>query len=169
VWESRTKKLNTCPTKPNNQNRLRAVPEAGLARLTSLASLRLSDNALTTDGLPWGALGALQGLTALSLDGNALERLPAALGGCTALVRLAAGRNRLALIEPGALGPLSALRELRLESNALPALPDDVGGCTALEELDASANALAALPASMTALAQLHTCRLDDNRCARRL
>jgi Leucine-rich repeat (LRR) protein len=102
---------------------------ASVGLLSSLASLRLADNRLEEGGVPWDALAQLRGLTLLTLDRNALTRLPHALGGCSGLVRLSASGNALAAVEEGALTGLAALRELDLAENALTALPADIGGC----------------------------------------
>jgi internalin A len=103
-----------------------ALP-AAIGLVTSLASLRLSDNRLEDAGLPWGALGQLRGLTLLSLDRNALTALPDGLSRCSGLVRLSAAGNRIAAIADGALAGLGALQELAVADNCLTALPSTIG------------------------------------------
>lgn len=146
-----------------SQNCLTAIP-ADVSRLASLGSLRLSENALRDEGLPWEALAGLRGLTLLALDGNELTRLPAALGGCSALVRLSAAGNRIVSVDEAALAGLPALREVDVSRNALAALPESVGCCSALEDLAAGDNRLAAIPRGVTRLGRLQNLRMDNNR-----
>jgi Leucine-rich repeat (LRR) protein len=115
---------NPHPRRP--QNRLTAVPPS-ISQLVSLASLRLSDNQLQDGGVPWAALGQLQGLTLLTLDRNRLTVLPEALSACSGLVRLSAVGNDIAAVEGGALAALGALRELDLSENRLAALAGSIG------------------------------------------
>lgn len=100
-----------------------------ISRLTSLATLRLADNALSDAGLPWASLAALSGLTLLSLERNALTALPAALAGCSGLVKLSVAGNAITAVEEGALAGLGSLAELDLSDNALGALPESLGAC----------------------------------------
>ncbi|GBF94546.1 hypothetical protein Rsub_06661 [Raphidocelis subcapitata] len=146
-----------------SQNRLTAVPSS-IGRLSSLASLRLADNRLGDGGVPWDALAQLRGLTLLTLDRNALTRLPVGLSGCSGLVRLSASANALAAVEEGSLAGLAALRELDLSDNALKALPAAIGGLSSLEDLNACGNQVAEIPGSVTRLGRLQSLRLDNNR-----
>ncbi len=50
-------------------NSLTALP-GSIAALTAITRLRLSHNALTSEGMPWDALASLLQLTVLALDHN---------------------------------------------------------------------------------------------------
>lgn len=121
-------------------NRLRSLP-AWLPRLDRLRILFCSENPfeqvpevlgdcaqLETVGfkscrireLPAAALPAR--LRWLILTDNALERLPAELGGCQRLQKLMLSGNRLSAL-PDSLAELQRLELLRLAANRLDALP----------------------------------------------
>ena len=61
--------LSTIRTADLGGNALTALP-ASVANLTALMRLRLSCNALTSQGVPWGELASLQHLRVLALDHN---------------------------------------------------------------------------------------------------
>ncbi|PNG89515.1 LRR repeats and ubiquitin-like domain-containing protein, partial [Tetrabaena socialis] len=115
-----------------SHNALAALP-ASLSALTGLHTLRLGHNALTTAGVPWDALACLSGLTALTLDANALGSIPeAGLAGLSSLQALSVCGNRLTSL-PEAVGALAALEVLAADGNRLAGLPGSVGGCGGLK------------------------------------
>ncbi|KAF8072570.1 hypothetical protein HT031_000230 [Scenedesmus sp. PABB004] len=149
-----------------SHNCLAALPDS-LCGLGTLASLKLTHNALDDAGVPWPALASgLSGLTSLLLGHNQLTVVPACLGQLGGLVQLGLEANRLASIEEGALEGLPRLEILQLQDNALQALPEGLGRCSGLVALNASRNALRALPDATAALARLQVLAVDANRLA---
>ena len=121
-------------------NRLKALP-ADLSRLRKLRILFCSDNDFTTlpemlgecpqlemigfkscqiGQLPASALPPR--LRWLILTGNQLDSLPAELGGCARLQKLALAGNRLRSL-PASMADLGRLELLRIAANQLDALP----------------------------------------------
>ncbi|GLC70765.1 hypothetical protein PLESTF_001030900 [Pleodorina starrii] len=175
-----------------SHNALARLPPS-ISRLTGLHTLRLERNCLGTGaaavaacgsapggsgasgsgsggegsaGLAWEALGALSGLTCLSLDHNGLEALPdAGISGLRSLQVLSVSHNALTAL-PQALGQLGALQVLLADSNRLEALPDSIGGCSSLVELSAEGNRIRELPPGMAGLNKLQSARLDGNMIA---
>mmetsp|Transcript_5864 Transcript_5864/g.18920 ORF Transcript_5864/g.18920 Transcript_5864/m.18920 type:complete len:3255 (-) Transcript_5864:1891-11655(-) len=131
------------------QNRLSALPDAGLRSLANinvasgqkmsttgkgfsegpLLSLSLERNLLTS--IP-GGMAWLSSLTDLNLDDNRLSVLPMAVCRLGSLVRLGLSGNRIAELY-SEIGFLSRLQELRIARNGLHTLSDEICDCENLE------------------------------------
>ena len=144
---------------------------AGMATLSSLTTLVLSDNAL--EGLPGAALKELKALKTLECENNALTCFPDETRKLKSLEVLRCGRNKLASLAPlskltnlvvldASFNSLAAmdmdltnkgrLQTLALKGNKLESLPEEMGSLEALAALNVSDNQLKALPASMGGL-----------------
>lgn len=132
--------------------------------LSKLRTLRLSECALTTAGVPWDALADT--LANVQLAHNRLAGVLPASFFCAqragALRVLDLSGNALEAL-PGSIGAMAALAVLRVERNALAELPEELGSCFALEELRAAHNRLCALPASLGRCARLRVLSADGN------
>ena len=139
------------------------------AGLSELITLNLSDNRLTTSGLPADIFAGLSNLQALLLNGNLpLTELPAGIfNGLTSLTILRLQFNQLT---PSGLpatifADLTILETLDLRNNALGELPATIfDGLSNLRTLDLSSNALEELPATIfDGLSNLRTLNLSSN------
>ncbi|KAJ1460931.1 hypothetical protein M885DRAFT_508403 [Pelagophyceae sp. CCMP2097] len=127
-------------------NCLRALPGQAMGLLTYMVELDVSHNAL--EALP-AALGGCVRLRKLNADHNNLAELPPQLGDCKFLEELYANHNRLKTV-PASLGALQCLRVLELRTNKLEQLPYEIGVLETLEVLDCSGNdGLETIPPSM--------------------
>ncbi|WP_399679737.1 leucine-rich repeat-containing protein kinase family protein [Xenophilus sp.] len=90
----------------------------------------------------------------LILTDNAIETLPAALGGCTRLQKLMLAGNRLAAL-PGTLADCGALELLRLAANRFETLPPWLGALPRLAWLACAGNPLCEPAAGGTAAADI--------------
>ena len=107
-----------------------------LGRLRGLVELKLSRCNLASDGLPRCALGPLAGsLERLDLAGNALTRLPRALGRLGKLTALDVSYNRLQALDGATLSALGRGGDVDGSGG---------GGDPALRSLAASGNFLEA-------------------------
>ncbi|XP_077167892.1 leucine-rich repeat-containing protein 47 [Paroedura picta] len=162
-------------------------PGPALARMTALHTLALPGCALGPAGLA-GAVGLLPAtLRVLDLSGNALEELPAELGGAAPepegspaaapaillpeLRLLNLRRNRLRQLGPGLARHAPALQELLLGANRLRCLPGGLLPAPGrapplplLATLDAAANELEELGPHIARLAGLKTMDLSNNK-----
>uniref|UniRef100_A0A8D0H212 Leucine rich repeat containing 47 n=1 Tax=Sphenodon punctatus TaxID=8508 RepID=A0A8D0H212_SPHPU len=159
-----------------------ALREAGpaLGALRALQTLALPGCALGPAGLGPGLLPA--GLRALDLSGNALEELPAELGGdlggpgdpplsLPELRSLNLSANRLRQLGPGLARAAPGLQVLLLSGNQLRVLPGSLlppsGGpqaLTLLSFLEAAGNELEELGPDIACLPSLKTLDLSNNR-----
>uniref|UniRef100_S4RB90 Fibronectin leucine rich transmembrane 3 n=1 Tax=Petromyzon marinus TaxID=7757 RepID=S4RB90_PETMA len=149
------------------ENRVRVVPRAALARLAALERLHLDDNVVTSVGVERGAFAGAAGLKVLFLSRNLLSAVP--IGLPRGLEELRLDDNRVGAISEQALGGLGNLKRLFLEGNQLSeksiaerAFRD----LDSLAELSLARNAFAAVPANLpgTRLERLY---LQDNRISR--
>lgn len=141
-------------------NRLRRL-ELDLSPLTSLETLNLSDNQLTTlEGLILPA-----SLRTLQLNGNQLASFPllTLLSQCPSLTSLYLSGNKLASLPEG-LEELVALRTLYLGSNQLSSLPEGLLFPPGLVSLYLGGNRLSAVPATLGLLTRLRVLHLHDNQ-----
>ena len=143
-------------------NRLVRVPSS-VRLLSSLTRLRVSDNALSLEGVPWSALASLGTLTVLHLDGNRLTgELPVEVGTLTRLETLTLDENRLERL-PDAIGSLTRLERLSFAGNRVDALPATLGACERLVAVDARRNRVRRVPRELAAARRLRTLLLDHN------
>ena len=126
-------------------NRLRSLPDGVFDDLTSLQSLHLRDNQLTT--LP-DVFGGLSSLRELDLSHNQLTTLPdGVFDGLTSLWLLDLQENQLTTLPDGVFDSLTGLQDLRLNDNLLTALPHGVfDRLTGLQSLTLHWNQLTTLP-----------------------
>ena len=110
-------------------------------------------------------LGNLTSLTSLDVSSNELTSLPESLGNLTALTSLDLGYGRLGTL-PDWLGNLTSLTSLDVSSNELTSLPESLGNLTALTSLDLSSNQLASLPDWLENLTSLTSLNLSSNEMA---
>ncbi|XP_074835542.1 podocan-like protein 1 [Carettochelys insculpta] len=144
-------------------NRLRELPYDELARLTSLKTLNLHNNHLTSAGLPDEAFESLKSLQYIYLANNKLTVAPQMLPRTVHIVDLAA--NLLTEVYPLTFGHKANLRSVYLHNNRLtnPGLPYDAfNGSDAVSTMILSSNQLSYLPQNLPpALVRLH---LQNNR-----
>ena len=132
-----------------------------LERLTSLLSLNLGGNALTS--LP-SELGLLTQLTLLNVASNELTSVPSEVGELHRTLRLLGLKgNKLASLPP-AIGRLTSLEGLFLTDNHLEALPTEMGRMSNLRKLQAASNRLQSLPSQLGRLQNLELLRVPMNR-----
>ena len=135
-------------------NVISSIPPSTLPSLSSLTSLNLAGNHVTT--LP-PTISSLTSLTSLNLSNNSLSLLPSSLSSCTSLEELELGGNeglvweeegkwakelkRLRIVEcsgcglkeiPVGLCEVKGLLELDFNSNCLESLPKEIGQLTRL-------------------------------------
>ena len=124
---------------------LRTLQAGDFAGLTSLRSLNLGGNQLTT--VPAGVFDDsddLPNLHTLHLNDNQLTALPdGVFDGLTSLQTLSLYGNQLTALAEDVFEDLASLQELDLRGNQLTALPDGVfDSLTGLQELDLRGNQL---------------------------
>ncbi len=117
----------------------------GLGRCANLSMIGFKANRIQT--VPAKALPT--GLRWLILTDNALEALPAEIGGCTQLQKLMLAGNRLAAL-PEALAACRSLELLRISANRLMALPDWLTAMPRLSWLAFAGNPFSAEPLAAT-------------------
>lgn len=93
---------------------------------------------------------------------NAIDTVPAFIGGMDSLQKLSFKSNKLVHLDSNAMD-LPSLKELDLRFNRLERIPDGFGGMTDLEVLDLRNNRLKSLPGSIGALKKLEFLYLSDN------
>ncbi|PIE46161.1 MAG: hypothetical protein CSA45_00345 [Gammaproteobacteria bacterium] len=138
---------------------LTTLPDA-IGCLDRLQKLYIEGNQLSA--LP-ESLANLSRLQVLNVGWNKLVHLPESLGQLTRLIDLDLRGNRLVTL-PETLGDLSQLRELCLGNNRLTELPDSIGKLTHLLECDISFNRCRCLPGSIGRLQQLETLDIRANQ-----
>jgi Leucine-rich repeat (LRR) protein len=92
------------------------------APLVGLKRFCCSNNALTSECIPWNTLVCLPRLSHLIMDSNQLTALPVDLG------------------------QVSTLRVLNVSANLLTTLPENLDSLGSLEELNVSRNQLESIP-----------------------
>ncbi|MQM01606.1 hypothetical protein Taro_034362 [Colocasia esculenta] len=162
-WEQLSGSLKTLELR-SNQALASEVP-AGLAGLSNLQSLVLTENRLTGE-LPQ-ELGNLIRLRRLVLSGNQLSgQIPASFGHkMTELLILDVSRNALTGPLPSTLGGLRSLLKLDLSNNSLHGkLPEELGQLRNLTLLDLRNNKLTGgLSSGLKGMAKLQELLLSDN------
>ncbi|UOB19143.1 leucine-rich repeat domain-containing protein [Abyssalbus ytuae] len=139
-------------------NQLTSIP-AEIGQLTSLKGLYLGNNQLTS--IPAG-IGQLTNLEFLFLHNNQLTSIPAEIGQLTSLVRLYLSNNQLTSI-PAEIGQLTSLEYLYLSNNQLTSIPTEIGQLTSLEYLYLSNNQLTSIPAEIGQLINLTYLDIRNN------
>jgi hypothetical protein len=124
-----------------------AVP-AVIGQLTSLKSLHLSENDLSS--LP-AEIWQLSSLEVLYLERNDLTSLPAEIGQLSSLEVLYLSCNDLTSL-PAEVGQLTSLEVLDLSTNQLTSMPAEIGQLTSLKWLDLGWNRLTSVPAAIREL-----------------
>ncbi|MFV0381448.1 MAG: leucine-rich repeat domain-containing protein [Breznakia sp.] len=123
----------------------------GIGVFTSLASLNLANNALTT--LP-DDISNLKSLSSLMVFNNQLTSIPTAIGELGSLTKLSLNNNQLTSL-PTEIGNLSRLTELKIDNNAFTQIPSGVFNLTSLKKLYANTNQITSIPASISNLINL--------------
>jgi Leucine-rich repeat (LRR) protein len=125
----------------------------GLATLTSLQSLDMSNNTVTT--IP-PALSALKSLSYLSISNNQLGRAGTiGLTNLPALQSLDVSGNQLTDSEWLELSALTSLTYLNLTSNQLTSVPTSIGRLTSLQTLYLSFNNISTISSALNNLTNL--------------
>ncbi len=109
------------------------------------------------------ALGDLQRLRLLNLDGNQLREVPAVLGRLSCLQYLSLYDNHLREV-PASIIKLKQLQRLFLEKNQLREVPAALGKLRRLRRLSLSDNQLRELPTAVGELRQLEELWLNNNQ-----
>ncbi|KAM6469978.1 podocan-like protein 1 isoform 1-T1 [Liasis olivaceus] len=147
-------------------NQLQELPYHELSRLTSLRTLNLHDNLITSDGLPDEAFESLQSLQYIYLANNKLSVAPQFLPHSLRIVDLAA--NHLTCIYPLTFGHKPGLRSVYLHNNHLNNTGlsfDAFNGSDAVSTLILSSNQLAYVPQNLPrGVVRLH---LQNNHISR--
>ncbi|XP_049644316.1 podocan-like protein 1 [Suncus etruscus] len=143
-------------------NQLQELPYNGLARLSSLRTLSVHNNLLSSEGLPDEAFESLDQLQHLYLAHNRLSVAPQFLPASLRVADLAA--NQVTEIFPLTFGEKPELRSVYLHNNQLSNAglpPNAFRGSPALTTLSLSSNRLHYVPPSLPpSLERLH---LQDN------
>ncbi|XP_048198345.1 podocan-like protein 1 [Perognathus longimembris pacificus] len=139
-------------------NQLQQLPYNDLSRLSSLRTLDLHGNLLSSEGLPDEAFESLTQLQHIYVAHNKLSAAPQFLPRTLRVADLAA--NQLVEIFPLTFGEKPALRSVYLHNNQLSNAglpPDAFRGSEAIGTLSLSSNQLSYLPPSLPAsLERLH-------------
>ncbi|KFO19530.1 Podocan-like protein 1 [Fukomys damarensis] len=139
-------------------NQLRELPYNELSRLSSLRTLNLHHNFISSEGLPDEAFESLGQLQHLYVAHNKLSVAPQFLPRSLRVADLAA--NQVTEIFPLTFGEKPALRSVYLHNNQLGNAglpPNAFRGSEAITTLSLSSNRLSHLPPSLpTSLEQLH-------------
>ncbi|VFQ74329.1 unnamed protein product [Cuscuta campestris] len=151
-------KLSSLITLDLSENRLTSIPTA-IGSLGSLQRLNLCGNRIVE--LP-DSLGNLQELVSLDLAGNSLKSLPVSIGSLVHLHELDLSSNMISAL-PEAIGSLSCLQRLIVETNDLEEIPHTIGQCSSLVELRADYNRLKALPEAVGRIRTLEVLSLRYN------
>ncbi|CAN8327789.1 unnamed protein product [Cochlearia groenlandica] len=147
----------------NLQNKLTEQVEwlpDSIGKLSSLASLDLSENPIVV--LP-NTIGALSSLTKLDLHSNRIGQLPESIGELLSLVYLNLSGNQLSSL-PSSFSKLLRLEELDLSCNNLPVLPESIGSLASLKKLDVETNDIEEIPHSIGGCSSLREIRADYNK-----
>ncbi|KAI8576059.1 hypothetical protein K450DRAFT_258684 [Umbelopsis ramanniana AG] len=115
--------------------------------LVSLSSSRIADLII-----PPPAISQLSSLHTIHLQNNNLTSLPMEIWSLAGLQELNVGYNKIQHLPPE-IHRAKALQELFLHNNLLTALPSQIGSLHHLRVLDVTANQLSAIPAE---IAKLH-------------
>jgi len=134
-------------------NALKALP-AFIGNLKQLTSVNVSSNDISVIA---DTIFTLPSLETLTINANKLKGLPDALG-ASRLRTFEADSNAIDSV-PASIGGCKNLERLSLAYNKLTTVPKEIGKCQNLGYLDISGNALVALPvkelASLSALSVL--------------
>ena len=141
-----------------NSRALKKLPD--IEELTSLTTLFLSNNELTSLPESFGKLSSLQRLV---LSENNLDSLPKSFTNLSSLKELLINENRLTAL-PDDIGKLTLLEELNAEHNRLSSIPESIGRLTNLTTLDISHNQLKTLPESIGKLKSLQLLDVEKNK-----
>jgi len=135
-----------------------SISEA-VAHLATLTHLYLSNNRLVVEDIP--SLASLTSLHTINLSSNLLTSFPlqVATGG---LRNLFLGGNQLREV-PGGVRHLTSLQVLCIEDNRLQQVSADIGHLSNLQVLLLNGNNLSALPTSLSLLSNLQVLHLHHN------
>lgn len=139
-------------------NRIVDLEHAGLHELSTLVSLKVQNNRLTT--LP-ASFRELTSLKYLNISNNKFVRFPKVICGIQSLVDLDVSFNEIESLPPELCG-LSHLERLVGVGNALTTFPDSFSTLASLRELDVRRNSLTNLNAVYT-LPNLAMLQADNN------
>ncbi|KAI8506558.1 hypothetical protein Bbelb_159850 [Branchiostoma belcheri] len=135
-----------------------------LPRLDQVRSLILGPGSIRTVGR--GAFEPVRGISALSMEKNAIKTVGSWFGGITKLERLALSWNEIEEIKENAFQPLTQLGYLELTHNRLRAVEEShFSSLTRLRALHFSYNNISHIARkSFDRLSRLHTLSLDHNK-----
>ncbi|KAG2768051.1 hypothetical protein PC129_g1193 [Phytophthora cactorum] len=142
-------------------NELEKLP-AAIGELSTLESLYLEDNKLTSDGIPNEIAQLSSTLAGLCLHRNLLTTFPVSLCQLIQLEELYLDDNALEFL-PEEFGMLTNLKELDILGNKLTTLPDSFKNLHNLEILHAERNQLVKLPKHLGELQSLRKVYLQNN------
>ncbi|XP_019614142.1 PREDICTED: uncharacterized protein LOC109462084 [Branchiostoma belcheri] len=135
-----------------------------LPRLGQLLTLVLGPGNIRTVGR--GAFAPVSGISALSMEKNAIKTVGSWFGGITKLEKLALSWNEIEEIKENAFQPLRRLGYLELRHNRLRAVEEShFSSLTKLKGLHLSYNSISHIAGrSFYRLSMLHTLSLDHNK-----
>ncbi|MBN1458904.1 MAG: leucine-rich repeat domain-containing protein [Armatimonadetes bacterium] len=147
-----------------DSNGLQSTP---VQNVTSVSSGRISALSLSGFGLTKlpSQVGELGELTLLQLADNAIAAVPSSIGDLAKLDRLVLSHNLVSLL-PSTFCHCTNLTIVELNDNLLTALPDSIGNLVKLTGLYAQYNSLGALPNSIGGCSSLRECNLSHNQLA---
>ena len=143
-----------------NKHALTRVPE-GVARMTALRRLEVSDNSLTSL-----AAELPPTLEVLDVSKNKLSAFPEVILSLPNISRLNLSGNQIHMLPEGISVLSRKLSELNVAGNALVGLPISIGSLSALTTLLCADNHLASVPITLTSLPLLTTLSLANNDLA---
>lgn len=151
--------LTSLTTLRLEKNQLTSLPST-INQWTSLKHLNLGENTLTS--LPENITN-MPSLEVLYLNNNELESIPETINNLTKLTLLAVGNNKLTEF-PKNVDQILTLEELSIDHNQLTSVPDSISNLTKLEYLYLSHNQLTSVPDCFDSFPNLDTLWLNNNQ-----
>jgi len=144
-----------------SKNQLTQLPARLTAEIPSLRRLSVLYNNIGNDSV---FITKNARLTALTLQGNKLTRIPASVHNCKQLESLWMGNNNLATLNLKPLRGLRKLNDLNLYNAGITSLPKQIRRLRHVQVLDLYYNQLAELPRQIGRMKRLEQLAISNNK-----